>query len=379
MRRAIVVSFLIGLSSVMAWAQEEGERRQERGERRAGEGQMERARRGDRRMGERRGRDRGGRADRMFARIADELELDEAQRAQLDEIAAEHRERMRETEEREQEIREAMRDTDDEHAAELRAELREIRGPETGMTEVLEKLEPILRDDQISRLWEMQDRNDRRRDDRERYRRITQELPDELGLSEEQRDEFDALLRAQREQMRERWSEVRPLMEEMRQAREAGNQARVDELRQQLEDTRPSQDALFEAFFEELKDTLTEEQLGLLSAFREELAGGGPGQRGGPSDVRNVLRAVKRLELDSDQKGRIREIEREAIGAYRKIPRSNKEEQAVLAAETQAEIMEVLNEEQAKEFESVLKQAGGRQRGERGQRRERGRERERQP
>ena len=379
MRHAILASFVIGLLSLTAWAQEEGEQEQERGERAADERRMERRGRGERGMGERRGpgRERGPRGDRMFARIADELELDEEQRARFEEITAGHRERVRESEERWREVREARRDGDEEHATQLRAERREARGPESGLAEALEELEPILRDDQLSKLWELQDRMQSRQNDRDRYRRITQDLPDELGLSDEQRDEFQELLRAQREQMRGRWGEIRPLMEEMRQAREAGDDERVQELRRQLEETRPSQEAMFEGLFEELKDSLTEEQLERLVAFREELATGGRDRQGGPGDVRNVLRAAKRLRLDSDQKEQIREIEREAIGAYRKISRQAKDEQAALAVETKAEIMKVLNEEQAKEFEDALKRLSGGRRGDREQRRDRGERRER--
>jgi hypothetical protein len=377
MRHAVLASLVIGLLSLTAWAQEEGEQGQERGGQAADQQRPERPGRRERGMaGQRGGRDRQRGGDRMFARIADELELDAEQRARFEEIAAKQRERMSELEDRWREAQEAGRNGDEEQAAQLRAELREARGPESGLAEALEELEPILRDDQLSKLWELQDRMQSRQNDRDRYRRITEELPDELGLSDEQRDEFQELLRTQREQRRVGWGDIRPLMEEMRAAREAGDDQRVQELRRQLEEARPSQEAMFEGLFKELQDMLTEEQLQRLVAFREELTTGGRGGQGGPEDVRNVLRAVKRLRLEDDQKEKIREIEREAIGAYRKISRQDKDEQTALATETKAEIMKVLNEEQGKEFENALKRVSG-GRGDREQRRDRGERRER--
>jgi hypothetical protein len=164
----------------------------------------------------------------------------------------------------------------------------------------------------------------------------------------------------------------------MREAREAGDDERVAELREQLEQTRPSQEALVEGLFEDLEDILTEEQLARLAEFRKSLDGpAGPGKRGEAGSVRDVLRAVKRLKLNSDQKEELREIERDAIRAYREISRKDREEQATLAREVKAEIMEILDEDQGQEFEQQLRRVVGGRRGERDQRRERGERRDR--
>jgi (p)ppGpp synthase/HD superfamily hydrolase len=149
------------------------------------------------------------------------------------------------------------------------------------------------------------------------------------------------------------------LMDEMRAAQEAGDQERVEELRQKLDEARPSQEAMFEAFFVELEGTLTEEQLARLTTFREQLTTGSRGQAGGAGDVRDVLRAAKRLTLSDEQKAKIREIERETIGAYRKLARRDKEAQASLANEVKAEIARVLDAEQVKEFEQALERSEG--------------------
>ncbi|MBU0617838.1 MAG: hypothetical protein KKI02_08985, partial [Planctomycetes bacterium] len=128
-----------------------------------------------------------------------------------------------------------------------------------------------------------------------------------------------------------------------------------------------------------------EEQVERLAAFRKSLSGGGPDKEGEAGSVRDVLRAVKRLKLDSKQKEGIREIEREAIRAYREIPRKDKQEHAALAREVKAEIIKVLDEDQVKEFEQQLTRPDRGLRGEsdqqreRGERRDRGRRGEREP
>jgi Spy/CpxP family protein refolding chaperone len=338
MSRVFLAGLIIGVLAAPAWAQQETGRPRQPGERRGGPG--------------------GGRpawGGRMFTRVANELDLDEGQRAEFDKIVAAYRERMREQGRRWMEVRQAMRDGDEERAAQLRAELPERGGPGSGMAEVLEEIEPILREDQVATLWEIQDRMQSRQDDWERYRSVVDDLPDELKLDATQREEFDRIMESRRQQMRERGSELRPLFEEMREAGEAGDLERVAELRRQLEEARPDPASMFPGLFEELEGMLNDEQKERLAAFRERLETGGAdaGQRE-PEDVRNVLKAVRRLSLSSEQKSDIREIEREAIGAYRKIGRRNQEEQARLAVEVKKEIVALLDAEQTEQFEQQL-------------------------
>lgn len=75
----------------------------------------------------------------------------------------------------------------------------------------------------------------------------------------------------------------------------------------------------------------------------------------GSLDARTVLRAVKRVDLTRAQKDEIRDIEREAIGAYRKISRKDKQGHTELAERVKAEITELLDGEQIEQFESALK------------------------
>jgi hypothetical protein len=338
MSRVFLAGLIIGVLAAPAWAQQETDRPRQPGERRGGPG--------------------GGRAvwgGRMFTRVANELDLDEEQRAEFDKIVAAHRERMREQGRRWMEVRQAIRDGDEERAAQLRAELPERGGLGSGMVEVLDEIEPILREDQVATLWEIQDRMQRRQEGWQSYRSVVDDLPDELKLDTTQREEFDRIMESRRQQMRDRGSELRPLFEEMREASEAGDQERVEELRRQLEEARPDPASMLPGLFDELEGVLNDEQKERLAAFRERLeTGGADAEQREPEDVRNVLRAVRRLRLDSEQKSDIREIEREAVGAYRKIGRRNQEEQARLAVEVKKEILALLDAEQAEQFEQQL-------------------------
>lgn len=72
-------------------------------------------------------------------------------------------------------------------------------------------------------------------------------------------------------------------------------------------------------------------------------------------DIRTVLRAIKRVDLTSDQRERIRAIEREAGAAYRKIPRKDKQAHTELATRVKAEIVKLLKPDQVEQFEAALK------------------------
>ncbi len=339
MSRVLLISLFVGVLGTPAWAQH-------------GMGGFPPD--GEGYMGA--GMDHSVSAGRMYTRMGDQLDLDEAQRQQFDEIVAAQRERWSGMGQRWREVRQAMRDGDDQRAAELRAELRAGYAPGSGMSAIFDEIEPILRDDQVGKLWEMQDRMQSRREGFERYRRVVRELPDELDLDDGQQAEFERLLTSQREQMHERWSEMRPLFEEMRAAQEAGDEERLKELRKQLEEARPDPETMFDfdAVFEQLAEVLSDEQKERLAAFRAGAETGDDGERG-PRDVRDVLRVLRRVRLSSTQKDEIRDIEREAIRARRDIGRRDKEGQARLAATVKAEIVTLLDQEQTKQFELLLR------------------------
>lgn len=299
-------------------------------------------------------RDRSMWFDRMLNRMADELELDESQRVQFDEITASHRQRMQEVGQRWRELRQATRDGDEQRAAELRAELESARPPGDGFSSLLDEVRPLLRDDQLERLQTMQDRMQERRRQGEMYRRIMTELPEELGLDDAQREQWDEILASRREQRRQRWEEMRPVWEEMRTAEEAGDEQRLAELRQQLEGARPDPQEMFATFFEQLEGMLRDDQKEILDAYRTEFGIGAAAESGEPGDLRNILRAVKRVRLNNEQREAVRDIERDAGRARREIDRRDAEAHKQLAKSVKQQLTKILDAEQTREFEENL-------------------------
>ena len=291
--------------------------------------------------------------DRMLARVTNELQLDESQREQFDEIVATHRERMQEMGQRWQELRQAMRDGDEERAAVLRAELPQ-RGPGGMFGPILEDLEPLLREDQLERLHAMQERMQEGRRRGDMYRRVMTELPEELGLDEAQREQWDQLMATRREQRREQFEQMRPIWEEMRTAQEAGDEERLAELRAQLEEMRADPEAGLQSLFDELEGILREDQILILNEYRRELGTRARGDADEPGDLRNILRAAKRVRLDSEQREALREIESEAGNARREIDRRDAEAARRLAAKVKQQIIEILDPDQQREFEENL-------------------------
>ncbi len=293
---------------------------------------------------------------RMFERIARRLDLDEDQRAQFDELTKTQRAEMREMGARWRELRQAQRDGDTERVAQLRAEMPAWNGPGSGLAETLDKLEPILRPEQVERLWEIEDQMQRRQRMRAQYRAVTRDLPDQLNLDDQQRQEFDDLLKSQRETMRQRWTEMRPLMRKLRDAIDAGDDEQIEELRAQIDAARPDPDQMFAEFFDKLASHLDDDQIAKLKEFRQQWTPpAGDHVSLDNLTIREVFRAVKQLRLDRDQKAQIRDIQREALGKYRKIGRRDHEGQARLADDVRKQIAELLDDEQLDRFDAQLR------------------------
>ncbi len=319
----------------------------------------ERPRRGgedDQPGGARRGRGEGGM--RMWERLAERLELDETQKAEYDRIMAEYRPKLEALGARRAEIRAAMDSGDTETADRLRAEMESGGGMMGLMQEAIAELEPSLNPDQLARLDQMRSRFGGPGGDRAEFQRILSELPDTLKLDENQRQQLDELVDTRREEMRERMSQMRPIFEEMRAAREAGDEAKVAELEKQMEDARPSREAMLNEFFAQVDDLLTEEQKPLLVTYREALkqrqSAGGEGEADAPQTVRGVIRAAARLQLSGEQRDELKRIQRQASAEVRELPRNDKEGQALLAGQVKDKIAALLDAEQQAEFEKAL-------------------------
>lgn len=376
--KRMVLALTVCLLAVpsLAVAQDTQDQEQPRRERRGGgrgDGQDARGR-GARGDGE--GRGRGGPGfgpggmQRMAERLAEQLNLDETQKAQLDEIIANNQKEMQDMRARWQEVREAEEAGDAELARQIRSELQgQMRNPMGGL---MDDIEGILRDDQMEAFEQIRERFDRGGRDRG----LINDIPERLQLTPEQRELFDEVRRQQGEQMRQRFGEMRPLFEELRQARDDGNEARAQEIEAQLEEMRGGgPDGGLEHILAELEPTLSAEQKGLLAQLREEMGSRERDRRRGDrEDPRRMVQTAKRLDgLSEEQKTQLNEIE-QAAGREARRARGDREAAAALAESVKQQIIEILTDEQALKFDEMLKQSdrpgreGGRRPGREGRR-----------
>lgn len=304
----------------------------------------------------------------MAERLAEELDLTDAQRPKFDEIVAKYadlagtepegnRQRMRELGQAYREAREAG---DEERAAQIREQMRE-QASERGrvLREFFDEVRTILEPAQVAKLDEIRGRTRRfgERGGAEFWRTI-QTLPDELNLTPEQHAQFDKLLQEQRDILEDHlrtWRQVRAeKVEQMRAAEEAGNEELAAKLREELLWSRPEgPDA--DAFFEQLATILTEEQKAQLAEFRADMTS--PRPVDAALDVRELLRAARRLKLNDEQRQKLRDINHQAMSAERR-GRLDDAAKADLAARTKAQILEILDAEQKAQFEQMLKRDG---------------------
>lgn len=306
---------------------------------------------------------------RMMDRFVEELNLDEQQKLIFDELMAPQRERMRQMGERMREMREAQDAGDTERVEQIRQEMREAgmgpggpgggrgRGPaqmQEAMNEVLEGLEPALREDQLEKLDEIRDRMERGQQSMDAARRVREELPDTLNLDDSQRAQFEEMLGEEREAMRQQFETMQPLFEKMREAREAGDDAALAELRKQMEANQPDFGARTAAFLDRLEGLLTPEQKPLLEQFRDDVGIGPAGEAAqGFVDVKDLIRVAKRVRLTAEQKDEFKDIERTAAQENRKAGR-DKEARAALSERIQREIEELLDETQRNRFHQQI-------------------------
>ncbi|HMQ14727.1 MAG TPA: hypothetical protein PKC49_02025 [Phycisphaerae bacterium] len=315
----------------------------------------------------------------LSQRVADQLDLDDQQRASYDEIVAGFRERFAQGGQGEQmrdlmrQMREARQAGDDALAEDLRRKMEETRRTGDALREdFLSQVEPILRPDQVERLATIRERFGAM--ERQRFGNPMQqiaELRDVLHLDDQQNQQFDDLLAEMREQMRSQrgmGAELRPLIEELRAAQEAGDEERVAEIRARLAELRPDPREMFDNFYADLEKILRADQLQALRDFRARQPGP-PGQdRAARTDVRSLFREARRLDLSRDQADDLADLEETAGRANRDARRERAaadQAQAALYERVKQQIIEILTPEQRQQFERTLQRA---ERGERGER-----------
>ncbi len=304
----------------------------------------------------------------MSERLAEQLNLDEAQRVKFDAIVKKYEQQRTQAGQGDdlralmEEMRKAREAGDDARVQELRQQMRDMRGgPGAGMQPFFDEVKGILRQDQLAKFEEIRTRMMERMGPPggpQAMRQLMSDLRDELKLDQGQQQKFDELAQALRNPSAGQAQEMQDLREQMRAAREAGDQAKMDELRRQMEANRPNQSAALEKFFNELAPILNDSQKPTLEKFRERARE--MDQGGGNDDLRTILRAASRLNLDETQRQQIRDIQREAQEAGRDIAVRDTEARKALAEKTKEKIKAILTPEQAQEFEKNLSAGAGR-------------------
>ena len=319
---------------------------------------------GFRRMVDRPGFDRAGGPwpfyGRMVERMGADLELDDEQRVAFEELTAGFRQRMADAGARWEEIRAAREAGDEARAAELRRDMDPARGQEEIDT-ALDQLESHLRPEQIDKLDAMRDRMERDRAERDGFRRLMTDLPDRLELNDEQKEQFDEVMAENRRAMGERFAAMRPLWEEMREARESGDAEAAAALQAQLDAQRPRLETQMGEIFSRLEPLLNDAQKTSMQEFRDELLpAGGEAQAaadatgdGKSLDAREVLRLARRVRLNDEQRESLREIEKEIMREYRGL-RGDAEARRALGEQAREKIVALLDATQAERFATLI-------------------------
>ncbi len=310
----------------------------------------------------------------MLRRLPQELGLSEKQREAFTVIADKYREQLEGNEAGRNQMRELARsyreargNGEDARAEEIRGQMRELGEQRMAMVDsFFNDVTEILDDTQVQRLTEMRERMSQRgRGGRGgEMRRLMRELPDALQMDDEQRAAFDVMIEDQRaafRESREKWRDMRPLIDELRTARENGNDARVAEIEAELRAQRNQMGGGMDDFFERLKGMLTEDQQARLAQLRAQYQRPDRQQRQQTLDPKEVVRVARRLKLTSTQHDQLKEIQREVFRATR--GRLSSDELNTLGQEAKQQIIEILNADQVTEFESLL---GIQERGARG-------------
>jgi len=313
---------------------------------------------------------RGMMGGRMMGRMVEELDLDENQQKIYEELAAPMRERMRTMGERWRAAREAADAGDDTQLKAMQSEFQQNGGrggPFGGADpfgEIFEQLEPHLRPEQVEKLDTMRDRMERDRESMDAYRRVSEDLPEKLNLDETQKQQFDEMLQAAREEVGQKWQAMRPMFDQMQEAREAGDNERLAELRRQFEQQRPDGAAQMQGLMSQIEGLLRDDQNETFNAFQTELGlntGGDAADAGGSTDVRSILRLAKRLRMTSEQKDDFKDIEKSSMRALRRAGR-DADAKAQLADRVKEQIEQILDETQRERFHAQLERLDRRSR-----------------
>ncbi len=299
--------------------------------------------------------------DRIAQRLTSPLDLAPEQKAQVDRIVAEHNQQRAELRKLVAEMIRAPK-TEPEKFEQLRNRVVEMqtkmRDPVAWLTQDIEK---VLDPGQAERLRALRDQmahggRATQRNDRD----LVRELRATLELTPEQSAQFDEMLFQGGDAHGEHAhgggalpaEELQPLLEELKQAREARDRERIAEIQKKLAGMQGNQPIDWDDFTTRLAAILTPEQVEKLEAFEVRLASGEDNAAIG--EIRDIFRAARRVGLTAEQTTKIRELQKLVRRKHGRLGVSDDAERKKVVDELKGQLKELLNEQQYQRFEFNL-------------------------
>ncbi|MFN0135376.1 MAG: hypothetical protein ACKVS9_04575 [Phycisphaerae bacterium] len=251
------------------------------------------------------------------------------------------------------ESRTARADGDNEKAAAITEELELLGDPSILLDEAIAQIDPMLRDEQRERMHKTIARVESHEREWEFNGRVMRSVPQELGLSGEQRGKFYQFVE---QHMGAGWNNSRatiePLLAEVKTAREAGDFLKVMELRQKINAAEMNPAKVNDALIADVKTILQGEQLTKLEGIIASRTPPAIAADAKP-DAPIVLRAARRVDLSRTQRDELRRVEKSVMPTWRKAAR-DASARLELSTRTLEQVTKLLNEAQLAIFRTQL-------------------------
>lgn len=291
----------------------------------------------------------------LLARANQGLDLDEEQKTKVKAVADEFRERYvnektrsKNTLDTMDKLKEARESGDKERVKELRGQLKRLRGNNLS-GEFFEAIRPIMREDQLDKLDRMQHPVKPAAQPTQNPTTKLLRIRDELGLSPQQNKMYNKAIsrfRKPTKKTAEPDAEILSLVAELQEAVASGNEDRIAEIRERVREKSQSSSKI-EALYAELATFLDDDQMERVEMVRESM------QTHDSRDARAILRAVRRLRLDREQREKLREVDtyaREKLRSARRDEAAREE----LNETVNERVRAFLTELQIKQLDEIL-------------------------
>lgn len=316
-----------------------------------------------------------------YTQIAEDLQLDDSQRATLDQIKANQLQQMEDFRNRWREVRQAYDSGNsalgDQLREQMMTEMRENGGPQAFMNRVFDDLDPVLTDEQRERAAEMREEGpgfgggrqggrgragegSRQRDAEEAENLSPEALPKSLGLTPDQQASFASMLSSHKQQTAGLQSQIDRVREQIAVASRGGDTSNLEQLNAQLVGLEGQLAQADEAFYDQVGSILTPDQQAQLADLRAENQSARD-LNGAPADLRAVIRAASRLKLDAVQKQQLRQIisgVKDDIRQARETDRRGRDRERTaekaLGASYKARIKSLLTAEQSEKYDTMI-------------------------